>query len=300
MQNKAALDAIQIALCVHRCGSFRQAATELGTSHSTVSRRITELEEAVGADLFDRRGHHVRATETALRLFKDVEIHVLGIESAIEAISRPSGTRWVTLASNAYHIVPALTSSLAQVTGSEYQVIPAHPVEADIGMVCDGQLRSIDAFHFPIGAVSWGIYAHRTLRYDICKQPLFNTRESPPIDQLALAEFDQCLTLETLEMVINAVETGAGLGLLPRQYAQHGFNLVEVHGEQEQWISHFGLSCGHNAEIRNLTQRIAEHLKATLEPMPTNVYSMRRPRKALPHQHPTRDLARPDRRDSAQ
>ncbi|WP_096086939.1 LysR family transcriptional regulator [Agaribacterium haliotis] len=45
---------IQFFLLVARSGSARAAASELQTSHSTVSRRIDQLEKALGVRLFDR------------------------------------------------------------------------------------------------------------------------------------------------------------------------------------------------------------------------------------------------------
>jgi DNA-binding transcriptional LysR family regulator len=300
MPDCSSIHELYIALCAHACGSFRGAATELGINHATVSRRITDLEDRMGITLFDRRGHHVVATDAALRLLTDVEPHFAHIQSAIGAASQRTDTRWVTLSSTTYQLFPEVTSKLPHIAGLEHRVLPARPIEAEIGFVFNGRLRSIDAFHVPIGAITWGVYAHRTLRYDICKQRLFKTLDGPPIDQLALAEFGPSITLETVDMVVNAIESEAGLGLLPRHYGNQSRDLIEVHGEHEGWISQCGLSCGHDEDIRNLTQRIAEQLNVTPEPVPTNVYSMHPPRTGRPQQLPKQDLARPDHRDNAQ
>ena len=58
---------------VAKLGSFRKAADALKTSPSTVSRRISELEELVGAQLFVRTTRNVHLTDVGEQLLKDAE-----------------------------------------------------------------------------------------------------------------------------------------------------------------------------------------------------------------------------------
>lgn len=49
------------------CGSFRKAAVTLGVQQSAVSRRIRDLEDALGAALFIRHSGGVVLTEAGTR-----------------------------------------------------------------------------------------------------------------------------------------------------------------------------------------------------------------------------------------
>lgn len=60
-------------LAAHRAGSLTAAARELGVEQSTVSRRITRLESALGHELFQRTPEGLLATEVAIALLPDVE-----------------------------------------------------------------------------------------------------------------------------------------------------------------------------------------------------------------------------------
>lgn len=66
-------DDYRIFLAVARAASVRRAASELGVSHSTVLRRITNLEQALGARLFDRMPTGYFTTEAGDDLFSTVE-----------------------------------------------------------------------------------------------------------------------------------------------------------------------------------------------------------------------------------
>ncbi|MBX2799998.1 MAG: LysR family transcriptional regulator [Myxococcales bacterium] len=66
--NQALFDAVdlndlRVALAVAEHGTLRAAATQLGTSHTTVSRRVTSLEVQLGARLFDRVASGLQPTE---------------------------------------------------------------------------------------------------------------------------------------------------------------------------------------------------------------------------------------------
>lgn len=70
------------------CGakSARAAATPLGTTHATISRRIRELENELGGTLFERGRDGYILTEFG----KGVEAHAEAVEDSISAIDRLS------------------------------------------------------------------------------------------------------------------------------------------------------------------------------------------------------------------
>lgn len=56
------MDALLAVLAAYRCGSFTGAADELNITHGAVSRRISAVEQWVGAPVFERHGRGVRLT----------------------------------------------------------------------------------------------------------------------------------------------------------------------------------------------------------------------------------------------
>jgi DNA-binding transcriptional LysR family regulator len=66
-------DHLQTFLAVARHGRLSSAAAKLGTDHTTLARRITTLEQALNAKLFERRstGYSLTAEGSTLLLFAD-------------------------------------------------------------------------------------------------------------------------------------------------------------------------------------------------------------------------------------
>ncbi len=56
------MDCLAAALAAARLGSFSAAASELGVTHATISRRVAGAEAWAGVQLFDRHGRGVRTT----------------------------------------------------------------------------------------------------------------------------------------------------------------------------------------------------------------------------------------------
>ena len=61
-------DDLKIVLALSRKGSVRAAARRLALDHSTVSRRLGRIEEALGLSLFERTGEGLKATAAGERL----------------------------------------------------------------------------------------------------------------------------------------------------------------------------------------------------------------------------------------
>ncbi|MEQ9662409.1 MAG: LysR family transcriptional regulator [Parasphingopyxis sp.] len=101
-------------LAVARTGSTLAASKELRVSQSTVSRRVTALEEEIGVKLFARKPHGYDLTprgESVLPTAESVEAAILGFTDGIEAESRRlAGTVRLTTvesAANAW-VIPAV------------------------------------------------------------------------------------------------------------------------------------------------------------------------------------------------
>ena len=89
-------DDVKIFLAVARAGQFLGAARRLGLNHATVSRRISALEAAVKAPLFDRTTSGVQLTavgEAFLPAAEGMEAGFIAARAAVpEAGDRVSGT----------------------------------------------------------------------------------------------------------------------------------------------------------------------------------------------------------------
>jgi DNA-binding transcriptional LysR family regulator len=82
---------LRIVLAVARAGSALRAAEMLGVNQTTVMRRISQCEEAIGATLFQRRQNGYHPTPLGERIAKvaaRIEDEVSGLESAIAAEQR--------------------------------------------------------------------------------------------------------------------------------------------------------------------------------------------------------------------
>lgn len=79
-------DDLRVALAVARAGSLRAAARTLGVSHSTVLRRLAELESAAGVRLFERAHECYELTGAGQDLCetaREIEDDVLALERRV-------------------------------------------------------------------------------------------------------------------------------------------------------------------------------------------------------------------------
>lgn len=101
---------------LHRLGSYARAADELGLTQSALTRSIQKLEAELGAVLFDRTTHYVRATDDAERLIRaarDVIAAAANLEQEARGLKQPSsGT--VRVGAGPYPLQPLLTDAIAR------------------------------------------------------------------------------------------------------------------------------------------------------------------------------------------
>lgn len=96
-------------LTVARERSFTRAAAELGTSQSTLSHTIKQLEARLGVRLLTRTTRSVAPTEAGERLYQSLVPRFEGIESDLSSLvafrDRPAGTVRITLSDHALRMV---------------------------------------------------------------------------------------------------------------------------------------------------------------------------------------------------
>jgi DNA-binding transcriptional LysR family regulator len=86
------LDEIETFLSIARHGSFTEASRRLARSQPAVSRRIQQLEESVGAELFERVGRRVELTDAGRALLPHAEAAVAAARDGERAIRDALGT----------------------------------------------------------------------------------------------------------------------------------------------------------------------------------------------------------------
>lgn len=89
--------------------SFTRAAARLGTSQSTLSHTIRQLEARLGLRLLTRTTRSVAPTEAGERLLASLAPHVAGIEHGLASLmtlrERPSGTVRISVSDHAFATV---------------------------------------------------------------------------------------------------------------------------------------------------------------------------------------------------
>ena len=72
-----------------RHGGFAQAAAQLDTSHSAISKRVRELEQLFDTELFDRSQRTARLTEKGEEMFVLAGRLLEQRDSAVEQFGKP-------------------------------------------------------------------------------------------------------------------------------------------------------------------------------------------------------------------
>ena len=80
-------DDMRLFLHIHRCGSLAQAARKLQIDHSTVSRRLGQLELCLGGALFERHRTGIKPTELATQLL----VHAENMQAAMMVLQEQMG-----------------------------------------------------------------------------------------------------------------------------------------------------------------------------------------------------------------
>jgi DNA-binding transcriptional LysR family regulator len=184
------LEAMSIVLAVAEAGSLSAAARRLNTPPATASRKITELEEHLGAKLFDRSARKLTLTDSGLSYVASLKRILADLSEADRAAAgeytKPTGELIVTApVLGRLHLIPILAEFLR-----------AYP-DIDIRLVLVDRILSLPEDHVDV-ALRVGtlpdsrLVAQRlgTVRRVVCASPAYLDARGTPKTPDDLAAHD--------------------------------------------------------------------------------------------------------------
>jgi len=149
---------------VARCGGFRAAAQKLRLSQSAVSTRVSETEQRLGVELFDRKRHGARLTPIGRRFLDQAE-RLIEMRDQIAASLLPSsgfaGTIRIGVAESIVHtLLPNMLSRISDMfPDARLELsVDLSPVLARRLMDDDIDIAILVSQLVPVGAIDVPIY----------------------------------------------------------------------------------------------------------------------------------------------
>lgn len=244
-------DDLLVLLAVGRSGRYTTAADELGLNHTTISRRIAALEQAIGGRVLTRAGGGWELTDLgreALTAAEAVESAVSALGSTatrqLEGVVRISATDGFSAyiaapaAAQVQRQHPRLTVEIVTATRRASQQRSSLDIEIVVGAP---QVRRAEAIR--LGDYCLGMYGARDYLAehgtpddvaDLARFPLVYFIDSMlQVDDLDMATsfapaMRESVTSTNVFVHVEATRAAAGLGLLPCFMADRHEDLVRV------------------------------------------------------------------------
>ena len=253
-------DDLRHFLITARTGSVTEAAKQLGVSYTTVSRRISSLEQSLGTSLFDREtgawvltpagANTLASTEAISEFAEEIERNASGGPDEISGFLRITAVR---LAFDIY-LMPALLEFQELYPSIQLELIVSEEtLEVSPGKGVDFAFRATssppeDLIGNRLSCIQFGIY---------CNRQVFETyRAGQPVSVITFAESDRSrpdwiienfnnaphtLRTNTIDISILACRQGFGVARLPDGLASSDPDLVRINeinpgGEIEFWM----------------------------------------------------------------
>jgi LysR family transcriptional regulator, glycine cleavage system transcriptional activator len=140
------IECLVAALVAASCGSFTQAAEQLGVSHAAISRRINGAESWAGIPLFERHARGVKVTPDGQRLLARVSHALEVVDQAADLWRKPLRQR--TLRISTTHsmarlwLIPRLNTLEDKLSGARIEILAGTELidleagQADIAIRC--------------------------------------------------------------------------------------------------------------------------------------------------------------------
>lgn len=246
-------DDLLILLAVGRTGRYVSAAEQLGINHTTISRRIAALEEAIGARVLTRVGSSWELTDRGREVLSAAE----AVEAAVHSLDAdrgrsPSLTGVVRISAtdgfSAYIAAPAAAAVQRRHPHVAVEIVAAtrrasqQRSGVDIEIVV-GEPTVRRALAIRLGDYRLGLYGSRdylaehgtpTSVEEVAEHPLVYFIDSMlQVDDLDLAAnfapaMRESITSTNVFVHVEATRAAAGLGLLPCFMADRWPDLIRV------------------------------------------------------------------------
>lgn len=282
-------DDLRYFLAVDAKGSISRAAGHLGTSHSTVLRRLASLEKKLGARLLERHPSGYTMTGAGRRLRERLSGVAERIEGAQRELSgldtRPTGTIRVTSTDTLMHgLLPPLLADFRRLhPGVQLQVVVNNTFlsltkrEADVAIRPSNRPPEYLVGR-KVGRIQTALYASKAYWKAYGRKPLAEQEWVVPDESLAhLAQAKwaarhvsaqrAAATVDSLLGMASAVRAGMGVGMLLTLLGDADDQLVRIGKPDPQldtglWIlTHADLK--HVFRIRLFTDFMHQRLRLT-------------------------------------
>ncbi|UPH71659.1 LysR family transcriptional regulator [Abyssibius alkaniclasticus] len=281
-------DDIRILLAVARSGSLSRAAARLEIDQSTVSRRLSALESALGAKLFKRSHVGLVLTETGAAILQHAtEVEgTIGqiIEQAAAPDAGPSGL--VRLITNAWILrrlsqtmLPAFMQTYPEIALRLLAKAPSAPIRSDatISLWFEAPPHNGDIAR-PLGAVPFALYHRKDHDPDQLNWVSFYDEDAPDraplrhLRKLGHAAETLPLTASDADLVHVLIAQGAGKGFLPRCMGDPDPTLVALadgpHSFSRILYLHTHPDLQETPRVRALSRALHDQFAAVFLPRP--------------------------------
>jgi DNA-binding transcriptional LysR family regulator len=247
-------------------GSYRGVSRMTGLAHTTVSRRINRLEPQLGIPVIQPDTHPMMLTPWAARLIQSCDLQIAQIRDTItEAQLDFDQTRTIAIDETLLDLAPHLFSVIEAFKRVHTDVVVTPRAHSKSNIRYQTSLSGIDHSLSAHHRLEWAVFAHRGLRYDIQRLPLFRSVNSPMIESLQVAAFSSVEEVATCNHVLQLALHRQGLGLLPLGLAEMTTELVEVTVEHERILDNKLLTLASEFRIfpahLSLFEQLASHCR---------------------------------------
>ena len=251
MALQANWDDLRLLLAVSRRGSFLQAGQFLGIAASTVSRRLTQLEVALGEPLVERGVEGCRLTSRGQSLVDVAMAAEAGLrrQTAADMTGLHTELSGSVLVSAGEGFTSGVLEAVSRFTALHPRCSVELLVTADFQKIVRGvadiavrtmHLGEPSLIYRPIGRFTYGVFADAGYlrRFPgVTVATAVNVALLPPLDMLPQMRAAKAAGLDRTQLSVNSfavqlesVKRGLGVGVLPRLLAK---DLVELFHEIE-------------------------------------------------------------------